>query len=691
VLDVDALLSNSAEPAIVRELATRQLTRKHLLHFILRFHPDYLAGWVHREICYKLEEFAARVLRRESPRLLIAMPPRHGKSLIASQYFPAWFLGNNPRAEFINCSYALSLQAGFSRKVRTLLQDPVFAATFKDCTLDPNAQNIEGWLTTAGGGFKPAGRGGPVSGFGCIAEGTLISTPTGAVKIEDLIRLWYNTDVVVNGYDHKTGEVKPCRIIATKETKNREVIRIITSGGRHLDLTPDHRIYVVEHGYREAESLRPGDRVLVYPEKTTECGVCPMWKSEKARGSSLSGVLFRAALQQRAGEFGNLVHWMPHDSPQVEYDTIQVVKPLCGRRVTVYDMQVEGTSNLFAGEILAHNCTVLVLDDLIKNSQEAESVTLRESTWDWYTSTARTRLQPGGGILAVGTRWHHDDPMGRLEAGSDEFGDVFDVVRYPAIATHDELYRKTGEALHPERYDLKELRAIQSTSQDVWEALFQQNPTPDTGGYFDLGWFKYYDQVPSLLRTFMAWDLAISKKERADWTVGVVGGLTEMGDLYILDTVRSHMDSMEIVDSILDMHTRYDTFLCGIEQGHLSMAIAPMLNAQIQARKAYTLAVKEIPPGRRDKESRARSLQGRLRQGRVYFPRHADWLGEFKAEFAQFPSSKHDDQVDAASYLALMLDDVPPPRPVVEPTTPAWMTRLTDLSRFTATSRFMEA
>ena len=485
---VEELLRDTSDRAVLRELAARQLARRTLLAFVQRMFPRYLPGWVHQELCHKLEVFLERVRQNESPRLLVAMPPRHGKSLLASQFFPAWGLGVDPTLEFISCSYALSLQTGFSRRVRGLLQSAEYRLLFPETELSPDAQNIEGWLTTAGGGFKPAGRGGPISGFGA---------------------------------------------------------------------------------------------------------------------------------------------------------------------------------------------NILVLDDLIKNAQEAESTTLRDSAWDWYVSTARTRLSPGGGILAVGTRWHHDDPMGRLELGGGEFADEFEVVRYPAIATSDEAHRKAGEPLHPERYDLRELRATQAAvGPGVWEALYQQNPTPEAGGYFDLQNLVAYDKPPELLRAFAAFDLAIGKKERNDYTVGIVGGLSMEGDLFLLDLVHARMDSIAIVDTIFDLHTRYNTFRLGIEHGQLGMAIKPLIDARIQATKTYTLAIKDLMPGRSDKEARARTLQGMIRQRRVFVPRYADWVGEMKAEFTQFPDGKHDDMVDAASYLALMVADIPPPRPVKTDATPKWLEKL---------------
>ncbi len=499
--DAEQLL-NGSDPVILRELLSRQLCRKNLLYFIRQFYPKYQAGWVHKLICDKLTEFATRVLREEAPRLMIAMPPRAGKSLISSQFFPAWFLGNFPSYSFITCSYALSLQLGFSRKVRSLLQSSRFKATFPQCELSADAQNVEGWQTTSEGGLKPAGRGGPIGGFGC---------------------------------------------------------------------------------------------------------------------------------------------------------------------------------------------NVLVLDDLIKNSQEAASAAIRDTAWDWYTSTARTRLAPGAGILAVGTRWHYDDPMGRLEAGNDEFGDKFEVLRFPAIATEDEEFRKRGEALHPERYSLKALRAIQaSVGPAVWEALYQQNPVPETGGYFDLQYFKYYDTAPKSLRTFASFDLAIGKKERNDYTVGVVAGLDDNDQLYILDVVQARLDSLQIVDLIFDLHTRYKTFLVGVENGQLGMAINPLLQARCVRERVYDLAIEKLMPGRADKEARARTLQGMLRQGRVWFKKDAEWLPDIRQEMIQFPHGKHDDQVDAMAYAALMSLNIPPPRPVEEDKPPEWITRL-DRPHFSNTSTFMSA
>ena len=170
--DKDARVSRDTEldavEAAKQELARRELAKDHLLPFIMRFNEKYEPGWVHKDICDKLEWFSAAVAAKQSPRLMIFMPPRHGKSEIGSRSFPAWHLGKYPDHEFIGCSYGSDLANGFSRKVRDVVKDPAFAAVFPECTVNKDSQSVEQWLTTKGGGYSAAGVGGPITGKGCL-------------------------------------------------------------------------------------------------------------------------------------------------------------------------------------------------------------------------------------------------------------------------------------------------------------------------------------------------------------------------------------------------------------------------------------------------------------------------------------------------------------------------------------------
>ena len=156
----------SAQKRAEKELALRILSRKRLLPFVEKFNPDYHAGWVHKDICKRLEKFSEQVENKESPRLMLFMPPRHGKSTLASIAFPAWHLGRHPNHEFISCSYSGSLAMNFSRKVRHLLREHVYKKIFENTKLDKDSQSVESWNTTTGGGYVAAGVGGGITGKG---------------------------------------------------------------------------------------------------------------------------------------------------------------------------------------------------------------------------------------------------------------------------------------------------------------------------------------------------------------------------------------------------------------------------------------------------------------------------------------------------------------------------------------------
>lgn len=148
------------------ELGRRELARRRLLPFIQKFNKTYDAGWVHEHVCAQLERFVKRVENQESPRLMIFMPPRSGKSEIASKNFPAWVLGKHPEWEIIASSYAVSLPIGFSRKVQATIQDKAYKQLFPNTLLHPKSQSAEAWMTTREGGYVAAGVGGGITGKG---------------------------------------------------------------------------------------------------------------------------------------------------------------------------------------------------------------------------------------------------------------------------------------------------------------------------------------------------------------------------------------------------------------------------------------------------------------------------------------------------------------------------------------------
>jgi predicted phage terminase large subunit-like protein len=148
------------------ELASRILSRRRLLPFVERINPRYKAGWVHRDICRRLEKFSADVSAGLSPRLMILMPPRHGKSELGSRSFPAWHLGREPDHEIIACSYNIGLAMSFSRKVKEVIDDSGYQQVF-DTRLNPDFRGAEEWgIADHRGGYVAAGVGGGITGKG---------------------------------------------------------------------------------------------------------------------------------------------------------------------------------------------------------------------------------------------------------------------------------------------------------------------------------------------------------------------------------------------------------------------------------------------------------------------------------------------------------------------------------------------
>lgn len=495
------------------ELAHRVLARRRLLPFVQKINPRYIPGWVHEDICRRLERFSKDVEEGCSPRLMLLVPPRHGKSELASRMFPPWHLGRCPDHEFIACSYNVSLAMSFSRKVKEVIVDPVYEAIF-DTRLHPDFQAAEEWAIKGHrGGYVAAGVGGGITGKG------------------------------------------------------------------------------------------------------------------------------------------------------------------------------------------AH---ILTIDDPIKNAEEAQSADLREKLWEWYTSTAYTRLAPGGGVLIIQTWWHDDDLAGKIQNAmrADNEADQFEIIRYPAIAEHDEYLdpgtdqiverppleypdlkplRLKGEALHPARYDIRSLNQIKRTlPQQWWSALYQQNPVPDEGIYFTKDMFRR-GPAPRVQDCYVsiAFDFAISEKQQNDYTVGTVSLLDSDDVLHFVDRVRfKSADADYICKAIVGLCKKWHnpSLQLGLEDGQIYRALSAPLKREMARQRVYP-SMQLLKPIS-DKQARARTLQGRMQQGLVSFSSEADWYDSMRTEMLRFPNGVHDDQVDSAAWNAIMAAGRQPPKKQQSRPMKSWKDRL---------------
>jgi len=307
------------------------------------------------------------------------------------------------------------------------------------------------------------------------------------------------------------------------------------------------------------------------------------------------------------------------------------------------------------GPITGHGAHVLVIDDPFKNSEQARSKTQRDKVWTWYTGDAYTRLAPGGGVLVMHTRWHEGDLVGRLLEEEKKGGDKWVRVRFPAIAEEDEEHRKAGEALHPDRYSLARLEKIRAVLPPwQWAALFQQRPTPASGGLLKREWLSQFwsGTVESLglEEIVVSGDLTFKGGERSDFVVlqawGIVGARR-----YLLDQVRARMDYPSSKAALRAFVSKWNPTAVIIED----KANGPALVADLRDVIPGLIAVN---PGTKSKEERVQvgSLPP-FSAMQVWLPDPANspWVHDYIEESVAFPKGKHDDQVDTTSQVLLWL------------------------------------
>ena len=346
------------------------------------------------------------------------------------------------------------------------------------------------------------------------------------------------------------------------------------------------------------------------------------------------------------------------------------------------------------GGITGKGAHVLIIDDPLKNQEEADSADRRQLLEDWFETTAYTRLAPGGGILFIETWWNDDDLAGRLQAKMRNIPDAdqYEVIKYPALAEqfeyrvwpsmeivrspefltdeavhaaattppdeimHVDLLREPGQALHPERFDEAALKRYQANLQPrVWSALYQQNPVPDEGMYFQKEYFREIQTTPDPrgMRIYTAWDFAIGEKTHNDWNVAATILQDHNDTLYVAEIIRFRGDAFRIIEEILDCSERWGHFnntdyRVGFEDGQIFRALSPLLLKRMGERRQYP--VYEVLKPFTDKLARARPLQGRMQHGRVLFPAEASWYPQAKMEMLRFPAGAHDDVVDALAW-----------------------------------------
>jgi predicted phage terminase large subunit-like protein len=441
----------------LRMLEAQEQAQNNFLAFCKYVWPEMLIGEHHRKIASALD----RVISGDCKRLMIAMPPRHGKSQMGSFLFPAYLMGKRPTSKLIVGSHTAELAQRFGRMIRNLVSEDNYRDLFPEMALSADSKAAGRWDTSAGGEAFFIGKGGAMTGRG-------------------------------------------------------------------------------------------GD--------------------------------------------------------------------------------------------------VVILDDIL-DEQDAVSNTAMENTWSWYTSGPRQRLQPGGAIIVINTRWKTDDLSGRLLRQQGQLKtDQWEVLEFPAILP-------SGNPLWPEYWKLEELEKVKmSIGLRKWQAQWQQQPTAEEGAILKREWWRAWpDQHPPPVDYIIqSYDTAYSKKETADFSVittwGVFHPTADDGPNVILMGVKKgRWDFPELKRVAMDEYRYWQPDNVLIE------AKATGTTLQQELRRVGIPVTMYAPGGRRagqDKVSRANAVAPILESGMVWAP-DTDWAEDLIEECAAFPNGDHDDQVDS-TIQALM-------------------------------------
>jgi len=303
------------------------------------------------------------------------------------------------------------------------------------------------------------------------------------------------------------------------------------------------------------------------------------------------------------------------------------------------------------GGITGRGANYAIIDDPIKNQEEADSHVYREKVWNWYASTLYTRLQKPGVVILTLTRWHEDDLAGRLLAlaKADPKADQWEVLNLPARYEQAGAYpldpRQENEPLWNSDFGDDTLNSIRaSVGPRVWNALYQQRPSSIGGNIVQRVWWKTYKELPALFdQMIISADLTFKDGQKNDFAVFQVWGRVG-SQKYLIDQVRARMGFTGQLSALKALSGKWpDAQGKYIEDAANGAALVDFLKKDVSG----LIAV----PAKGSKIARAEAIAPQIEAGNVFLPEPstAPWINDYIEEWAAFPNGMNDDQVDATS------------------------------------------
>lgn len=311
---------------------------------------------------------------------------------------------------------------------------------------------------------------------------------------------------------------------------------------------------------------------------------------------------------------------------------------------------------------------LIVCDDM-ENDEIVMNQDRRKKFARWFYGALLPCRSQNGVVRYVGTILHMDSMLENLMPVDSDKQTIHEPLKM--YTTKRSMWKSVkyrahtddfSQILWPDRWPETELKKeregrVAQGLGDVYSQEFLNIPIDESNSFFKKSDFLEINEndKKALLNYYITVDLAISEKQKADWSVFLIAGVDEERRIHIKNIIRERLDGKEIVDTILSLHEIYKPIAIGIEEGQISKAIGPFMYEKMISSNKFPL-VQPLKHLGKDKVARSRSIQARMRAKSVKFDKAADWYQIFEDECMRFPRDKHDDQVDAFSYLGIMLD-----------------------------------
>lgn len=331
------------------------------------------------------------------------------------------------------------------------------------------------------------------------------------------------------------------------------------------------------------------------------------------------------------------------------------------------------------GSITGRGADLAIIDDPIKDRQDANSRALRDHQWQWFTQVLMTRLMGAAArVVICTTRWHEDDLVGRLTNPKNPYYDPdeakhWTVLNLPAFADDagDPLGRAPGEILWPTRIPRVFLEGQRRLDPSGFAALYMGRPAPPEGNFFKKDMLKTYrpNELPANLRYYAASDHAVSLRDNRDPTCLGVVGVDDDSNIWVLpDLVWRQIGAEAQVEAMLDLMRRFAPLFWWAERGHITQSIGPFLNKRMLEENTFCTIVEKTPV--KDKQTRAQAIQARMSMGKVLFPEFAPWWADAADELLNFPNGSHDDFADFLAWIGIGLGEQAAATPTLPKTKP---------------------